>query len=123
MALPLPRLEIGNPADANVRCNADVTVFHVTLTSNVTIVRNVKKKCIYKLQFDTNFEISQIVMKLREIVIKFSSKNDEVDEKTDKSKRLRNYFVSEICAKSHQNVGDCFAKFLRLGLCKRMHIL
>ena len=70
-----------NPSAVNVRRNAGVTCFHVTLTSNVTIVRNVKKKCIYKLQFDTNFEISQIVVKLREIVIKISSKNDEVDEK------------------------------------------
>ena len=40
-----PGLEIRHPGAVDVQCNADVTLFfHVTLTSNVTIFRDVKKE-------------------------------------------------------------------------------
>ena len=45
-------LEIRHPGALNVRCNADATFFYVTPTSNVTIVRNVKKQLIKKLELE-----------------------------------------------------------------------
>ena len=49
-AAKAPGLAVRRPGAVDARCNADVTCFHATLTSNVAIVGNAKKEIHLKIK-------------------------------------------------------------------------